>query len=427
MVNAPQPHVETTAEHLATLAAINQAINSSLDLDVVMDAVMDMVIEVTKAQRGMLLLGDETGRLKVHVARGLNQADLGTPDFQYSTTIVNEVVASRQPLLTSNAEHDPRFNSGQSIIALCLRSILCVPILVKTRLIGVVYVDNSLRAGVFRESDLALLTTFAGIAGIAIENARLHRIEVASARLERELSMAYEIQRSLLPERVPTLPGYQVAARWRSAREVAGDFYDVFHLDGNRLGVVIADVADKGVGAALFMAVSRSLIRGNAFATGSAEDTIRQANRLMLLEGSQTGMFVTVYYTIFRADGQATGVNAGHNRPLFYHHRTGDVESLARGGWALGWFDDMPLHPQPIALEPGDILLYYTDGLTEAENLQKDYFGEQRLIDLLRQGGRAGLSAQALLDQIDAAVGAFVGEAPPFDDLTMVIVRYTGE
>jgi hypothetical protein len=107
------------------------------------------------------------------------------------------------------------------------------------------------------------------------------------------------------------------------------------------------------------------------------------------------------------------------------HARRGEAWRAAAGRWAGS--TTCPSHPQPIALEPGDILLYYTDGLTEAENLQKDYFGEQRLIDLLRQGGRAGLSAQALLDQIDAAVGAFVGEAPPFDDLTMVIVRYTGE
>jgi sigma-B regulation protein RsbU (phosphoserine phosphatase) len=424
---ANNPQTDSIAEHLATLAAINQAINSSLELEVVMDAVMDQVIAVTKAQRGFLMLADEVGRLNVHVARGLNREDLDKPDFQFSTTVVNEAVTSGQPLLTSNAEHDPRFESGQSIIALGLRSIMCVPIRVKDRLIGVVYVDNSLRAGVFRESDLSLLTSFAAIAGIAIENARLHRITVQNARLERELSMAHEIQRSLLPTRVPTLPGYQVAASWRAAREVAGDFYDVFLLDGERLGVVIADVADKGVAAALFMAVSRSLIRGNAVSAHSAADTIRQANRLMLLEDGETGMFVTVYYTIFEPGGKGIGVNAGHNRPLLYRRRTNSVEQLPRGGWALGWFEEMPLEPVPLQLEPGDVIFYYTDGLTEAENSRGDFFGEPRLSSLIQQGGAAGLSAQALLDRIWAAVDDFVGTAPPFDDLTMVVVRYQGE
>jgi sigma-B regulation protein RsbU (phosphoserine phosphatase) len=422
-----QPTSEAMAERLATLYEINQAINSSLELDVVMEAVMDKVIEVTRAQRGFLMLGDEAGQLHIAVARGLNKEDLQKPDFQYSTTIVKQVVETGAPLLTSNAEHDPRFKAGQSIVALGLRSILCVPINVKGRLIGLVYVDNSLKAGVFKESDLALLNSFAAIAGIALENARLHRIAVQNARLERELSMAYEIQRSMLPSRLPTLPGYQIAAHWRSAREVAGDFYDVFALDGDRLGVVIADVADKGVGAALFMAVARSLIRGNAIAAPTPMDTIQQTNHLMLLEESQSGMFVTVYYTIFQPGGHGVGVNAGHNLPMLYHHRSRQIELLPRGGWALGWFDDVPLTPCAITLEPGDTLLYYTDGLTEAEDAQGAYFGADRLANVLRREAGAGLSAQAIVERINTAVDAFVGDAPPFDDLTLVVVRYTGE
>ncbi len=418
---------QETAEHLDTLYEINQAINSSLDLDVVMDAVMDKVIEVVQAQRGFLMLRDDDGTLRVQVARGLNKEDLETPDFSYSTTIVRQVVETGQPLLTNNADHDPRFEAGQSIIAMGLRSILCVPINVRGQLIGVVYVDNSLRAGVFQPEDLSLLVSFANIAGIALDNARLHRIAVQNARLERELSMAYEIQRSMLPTRLPTLPGYEVAASWRAAREVAGDFYDVFPLDGDRLGVVIADVADKGIGAALFMAVARSLLRGNAILAPSPMDAIQQANRLMLMEAHESGMFVTVYYTVFQAGGLATGVNAGHNCPLLYRHRSRQLEWLPRGGWAIGWFDDIPLAPCHITLEPGDVLFYYTDGLTEAENGQGDFFGLERLKAVVQQEAATGASAQAILSRIEAAVQDFVGGAPPFDDLTMVLVRYTGE
>ncbi len=427
MTTDSQPTTEAMAERLSTLYEINQAINSSLELDVVLDAVMDKVIEVTQAQRGFLMLSDEQGNLSIEVARGLNKEDLDTPDFQYSTTIVSEVVDSGQALLTSNAEHDSRFKAGQSIIALGLRSILCVPINVKGRLIGVAYVDNSLKAGVFKQNDLALLNSFAAIAGIAIENARLHRFAVENARLERELSMAYEIQRSMLPQVLPTLPGYEVAAHWRSAREVGGDFFDVFVLDDNRLGVVIADVADKGVGAALFMAVARSLIRGNAFTMPTPMETLQQANRLILMEDSESGMFVTTYYTIFNLGGHAIGTNAGHNRPMLFHHHTGDIELLPRGGWAIGWFDDIPLVPNEFNLEPGDTLVYYTDGLTEAENIHGEYFGEDRLADIMRREAEAGHSADTILARINDSVDAFVGEAPPFDDLTLVVVRYTGE
>ncbi len=414
------------AEHFATLTEIYQAISASLDLDVVMYAVLDKVIEVVKAQRGFLMLVDEAGQLRVEVARGLNKEDLDTPDFQYSTTIVNQVVQTGQPLLTSNAEHDPRFALGQSIIAMSLRSIMCAPLLVKGRLIGVVYVDNSLRAGVFRDADLALLSSFAAMAGIALDNARLHQIEVRNARLERELSMAYEIQRSLLPRQVPELAGYEIAAEWRSAREVAGDFYDIFPLDGGRIGVVIADVADKGVGAALFMAVARSLIRGNAVATSSPLDTLRQANRLMMLEGGDTGMFVTVYYTIFSAGGEAVGVNAGHNCPLLYHHRERRGEWLARGGHPMGWFDEIPLKLCPLTLQAGDVLAYYTDGLTEAENGAGEPFGPDRLLEAVRQSADTGAPAEGILAYILHEVEAFVGDTPPFDDLTLVVVKYTG-
>ncbi len=423
---ARQVQAKATAEHLAAVYEINRAINSSLELDDVMEAVMDKVIEVIRAQRGFLMLRDDEGNLRVTVARGLNKEDLDTPDFQYSTTIVNKVAQSGEPLLTNNADHDPRFVAGQSIIALGLRSVMCAPIYFKDRMTGLVYVDNSLRAGIFNEDDLALLTSFAATAGIALENARLHQVEVQNARREKELSMAHDIQRSLLPAHLPTLPGYEIAAFWRSAREVAGDFYDVFKLGGERLGTVVADVSDKGVPAALFMAVARSLIRGSAISAHSPVETIEQANRL-ILEDSESGMFVTVYYTLFEAGGRAIGINAGHNRPVLYRRREHRTELLPRGGWALGWFDNIPLAPYPIQLEPGDVLFFYTDGLTEAENSRGEFFGEDRLLDIVRNHAGAGLSAQAIMAHISEAVEAFVGDAPPFDDMTMVIVRYVGD
>ena len=169
----------------------------------------------------------------------------------YSTTIVNQVVETHQPLLTNNAQFDTRYKAGQSIIMKGLRAILCAPMLVKDRLVGVVYVDTSIRTGTFKESDLFLLSAVAGQAAIAIENARLYGVAVEKGRMERELQMARDIQQSLLPRRMPQLPGYEIAARWQSAREVAGDFYDVFALPDDTLGLVIADVSDKGAPAAL--------------------------------------------------------------------------------------------------------------------------------------------------------------------------------
>src|SRR5689334_20269538 len=197
-------------EHLLTLFEITRTMNSSLDFDEVLNTVMDSVMTVTKAQRGFLMLNTlqgETETMEVLVARGIDGGKLGEEE-SYSTTIVGKVVETQQPLLTNNAQYDTRYKPGASIIMKGLRAILCAPMMVKSRLIGVVYVDTSLRTGNFTESDLQLLNAVAGQAGIALENARLYRVAVEKGRIERELQMAREIQESLLPRRMPKVRGY---------------------------------------------------------------------------------------------------------------------------------------------------------------------------------------------------------------------------
>jgi sigma-B regulation protein RsbU (phosphoserine phosphatase) len=418
--SAPAPN----REHLATLYEITRTLNSSLDLDEVLDNVMDRVIEVTGAERGFLMLHDpETNDLAFRVARGMDRSDLDTPVFQVSTTIVREVWKTGKALLTDNAQYDTRFKRGESIMLLGLRSILCVPITIKERLIGLVYVDNRLQVGLFNEEHLALLTAFAAQAGVAIENARLYRVAVEKGRMEKELQMAHDIQRGLLPIQLPAIPGYELAADWHSAREVAGDFYDCFALDSGAYGLVIADVSDKGAPAAIFMAVARSLIRGNALTCSTPEEVLRCTNQT-LLSDTQVEMFVTTYYTILHRDGKITGVNAGHNLPLLYRSSRGTHEFLPRGGRPLGWFEDLPVRQVEYQLEPGDVLVYYTDGLTEAENSKAEPYGEDRLVAAVRAS--AGLPAGELLKRIIDSMVAFMGAAPPFDDTTLVVVRYTG-
>lgn len=411
--------------HLATLYEITRTLNSSLDLDEVLDNIMDRVIEVTGAERGFLMLcDDQQDELAFQVARGIDRSDLASPEFQVSTTIIREVKRTRKALLTDNAQYDERFQRGESIMVLGLRSILCVPILVKDRLIGLVYVDNRLQAGLFNEDHRDLLTAFASQAGVAIENARLYQVAVEKGRMEKELQMAKDIQRGLLPRDLPALPGYEIAADWRSAREVAGDFYDCFELNSGKLGLIVADVSDKGAPAALFMAVARSLIRGTAITAATPEEALQRAN-LTILTDTQSGMFVTVYYAIIEPGGKLTGVNAGHNRPLLYRARTQTHEFLPRGGRPLGWFETLPVRAVPIQLEPGDILVLYTDGLTESENIFGQPYGEDRLVEAVRSA--AALPAAGVMDAINRSVTAFMGAAPPFDDTTLVVVRYTGQ
>jgi sigma-B regulation protein RsbU (phosphoserine phosphatase) len=424
MTNPEPKQPVSNLEHLATLYEITRQLNSSLDLDVVLEYVMDRVIEVTGAERGFLMLREgKTNELVFRVARGMDRTDLNSPEFQVSTSILRKVQRTGQPLLTDNAQSDDRFTRGESIMVLGLRSILCVPIMVKERLIGLVYVDNRLHEGLFNEGHRDLLAAFASQAGIAIDNARLYQVAVEKGRMEKELQMAKDIQRGMLPKELPIFPGYEIAAEWRSAREVAGDFYDVFRLSDDSLGVVVADVSDKGAPAALFMAVARSLIRSAAISTTTPQATLQQTNRT-ILEDTESGMFVTVYYSILHPGGEITCVNAGHNLPLLYRTTRQTHEFLPRGGRPLGWFEDLPVQTVGYTLEPGDVLVFYTDGLTEAENTDRAPYGDERLVEVVK--ANATRPASAIMQAIISSMVGFMGEAPPFDDTTLVIVRYMG-
>jgi sigma-B regulation protein RsbU (phosphoserine phosphatase) len=276
----------------------------------------------------------------------------------------------------------------------------------------------------FNESHRDLLAAFASQAGFAIENARLYQVAVEKGRMQRELEMARNIQEGLLPKQVEVLPGYEVAFAWRAAREVAGDFYDCFLLSQERMAVVVADVSDKGAPAAIFMAVARSLLRGNAFAPDSPDKTLYRTNR-MLIEDASGGIFVTLYYAVFEPGGRMLGVNAGHNLPLLYRAQTDHWEWLPRGGRPLGWFEDLPLRVDEYQLAPGDVVVFYTDGLTEAENARQEPYSEERLATVVAENAHG--AARQIQTAIMDSVGRFVGRAPVFDDLTLIVVRYVGE
>ncbi|MBZ0276450.1 MAG: GAF domain-containing protein, partial [Anaerolineae bacterium] len=199
-------------EHLLTLYQITRTMNSSLEFDDALENIMNSVMQVIKAERGVLMgVDDDTGEPRILVARGVTGEKLAREDA-YSTTIVNQVMQTREPLLTNNAMHDTSINPGQSIIMRGLRAILCAPMLAQDRIVGVIYLDTSMRTGNFTESDRDLLSAVAGQAGIALENARLYRVAVEKGRIERELQLARDLQENLLPGQMPEMPGYEVVA-----------------------------------------------------------------------------------------------------------------------------------------------------------------------------------------------------------------------
>src|SRR5512136_2726802 len=217
------------------------------------------------------------------------------------------------------------------------------------------------------------------------------------------------------------VPGYQLAAAWRSARRVGGDFYDFMLLSNGNVGIAIADVADKGVPAALFMALSRTLMRATSMSGRTPADALRRTNTLIISD-ARSDLFVTVFYGLLHPrSGSFTYANAGHNPPLWLNVRTGVVQRLQLHGMALGVMPDAPLSEHAIQIEPGDVLALYTDGVTEALNIAGEEFGVERLEQVVR--ANAAHKAEEIVAAIQAAVDEFVGNEPPFDDFTLVVLK----
>ena len=336
---------DSSTAHLALLVRLAQAFNSSLDLDQVLGRVMDEVIAAVHAERGFVMLHEAGGQLVFRVARGIDQRTIEDPSFQISRGVLAQVAAEGRPVLTSDAQHDDRFSMRQSIVSLGLRSILCVPLVVRDQVTGVIYVDNRLHAGIFTPADLELLTAIASSAAIAIENARLYQAAVETGRLERELQMARELQAGLIPHETPQAPGWEFVARWQPARHVAGDFYDFIPAAGDHIGIVIADVADKGMAAAIFMALTRSTVRASLAGAPSPAEGIARANRLICADAAG-GMFVTLFYAeLDPLTGLLTYVRRGTRSRHLVCGRPGPLHTPRTNGIGSGRRCGCNVHP----------------------------------------------------------------------------------
>ncbi len=244
------------------------------------------------------------------------------------------------------------------------------------------------------------------------------------AELERkryELKMAHDIQQSFLPDAIPDLLGFELAAQNIPAKEVGGDFYDFIPISEGKIGLTIADVSGKGVPAALFMALARTIVRAKATRSSGVSEVIRDANSLITADAN-SGMFVTLFYAVLDVSERTlTYVCAGHNPPVIFKAKTGTLMRLDAKGIALGAIEDIELEERRIILDGGDIVVFYTDGVTEAINKKEVQFGEERLITTIKANHE--LSADDMIEKIKGEVLAFCGDEPQFDDITLMALK----
>jgi len=300
------------------------------------------------------------------------------------------------------------------------RLLMAVPISIKNDLFGVMLIEEAENGRRFRSRRIEIINGIAQQAAMAIQNDLLQQEMVVRERLETEVQLARQIQQTFIPQFLPTHEAWQFSARWRTARQVGGDFYDVIELPNHKIGLFIADVADKGMPAALFMALTRTLVRAAVIEQHSPVDVLRRVND-QLLPDTRQGMFVTAVYGVLDTEtGDFTFVNAGHNPP-FWVKANGGIEKLTRTAIALGVVEQPQMQERTISLAAGDMLLLYTDGLTEAFSPAGELFGETRLMDALAAIQKH--TADEVIVLVEHRLNEFIETIPLGDDLTMLSVK----
>jgi phosphoserine phosphatase RsbU/P len=295
------------------------------------------------------------------------------------------------------------------------------PLVIRNDLYGVMLVEEDADARRFRSKRVEIINSIAQQLVLSIQNEHLQLEMVVRERLEHEIELARQIQKTFLPERLPEIPGWDLAATWLTARQVGGDFYDVIELPGGKLGLLIADVSDKGMPAALFMALTRTLMRAVVYDTPSPAEALRRVNALIIPDNRQS-MFVTAVYGVLSLEsGEFVYANAGHNPPVWMSKAGKTLESLHPTGAALGIIEDFSICERRISFAFEDLLLLYTDGLTEAFSPKDEIYGEERLLKVLENTENFG--AREMLDALETSVNRFMGGLSAADDLTMLAVK----
>ncbi len=426
--------------NLAKLRAIldlARTLQSSFSIDEVLVSVVDTALTITGAERGFLLLRT-TSDLETRVARDRRGQNLRPDDLRVPRQVIRRALENRRELLSMNFDpiraEDVR--PENSIADLDLRSVICVP-LVRIRAgqsdattmlatgnetVGLLYMDSRLNPADLAGGNRELLQTLAIEASTVLENARLLQEEQAKHRMEEELRLARTIQQSLLPGKLPGDGWLRAAGSSIASFQVGGDYFDVAKVNTHCWSAVVADVSGKGVGSALLA----SLLQG-ALITATDHPAVmgHRMDRLneYLLEHTGGEKYATVFYCLLHEDGHIDYINAAHCPPMVIR-ANGERQELEPSGMPVGLIEGAEFAVQSQHLSPGDKIVIYSDGVTEAQNTAERFFGKKRLREIVES--RAGASCNAIHDAVQEAVAAFTEGAPQSDDITLVVLEFRG-
>ncbi|MCP4643831.1 MAG: SpoIIE family protein phosphatase [bacterium] len=427
----------TSGSLLRAVYAVINEISSNYEPCSLVDRVLETTAKAIDAQRGAIFFAGKDARSvgpcpvchKYHMIEEgvLNHIDEG--EIQISNTVCARVLKRGESVLYQDTEHDTELNLAQSVVSLHLRSIICAPVRGKSGILGILYIDTNREGQQYTHEHMLLSTAVGNSAGLALENATMHQQMLEKQRMEQEIQHAWTIQEGFLVKEWPDDdPRFQVYGQTCPAKTVGGDFYDLVRPAENRVGILIGDVSGKGVPAALTMA--QLLAEFRLCARGDAPpDAVLRALNAELFERSQRGTFCTLaYLTLDLSTGRATYSNAGHH-PTIRITRKGVRVFGGASGPPAGVLGDGPWDTAEVALNPGDTILLYTDGIVEArENAARERglneFGMERLCQAAHDAHEAG--PKGVVTDVRHAVERYCEPGVPHDDCTMIALRYMG-
>ncbi|HSL55690.1 MAG TPA: SpoIIE family protein phosphatase [Pyrinomonadaceae bacterium] len=418
-VTTVTPKAAKQGDLLALISKVGVTLLASATLNETLEQIVSLVFESVPADRCLIMMRDEGSEdLRVAVARLRDRVgEVG--EIRVSRNVLDEVVIRGKSVLTSDAQHDPRFASGTMVLQ-GVRSVLAVPLGVADKVFGIIYADSPIAEGRFTEDHLKVLTTLASVAAIRVENARLVEARLERERLERELALASEIQQRFQPTAPPHVNGYELQGISFPCYEIGGDYYDFIEREDGRLVIALGDVSGKGTAAALLMSSLHAAIHAQSASHDSLVATISAVNRY-LADNIPANRFVTLFYAELDPEsGSLSFLNAGHNPPLIVHS-AGTVEQLASGGLPLGIKRDAEYREGRTQLQGGDVLVIYSDGVTEATSPSGEEFGATRLYEVVSRNIEA--SAAGIRDRIESSLTKFAQGTSAADDITLVIVK----
>jgi sigma-B regulation protein RsbU (phosphoserine phosphatase) len=414
--------LRVAVEELSILNEIATTISSAHSLDRVVQLIVQKCIKHIKVEQGavMLLQEEDQGTPFRTMVR---QADASTMSrilpFRLDTQLTGWMLKNQKPLVVNDFDKDDRFQKGE-LEDFPIHSLLSVPLRLKGQMIGLLTVFNKKIAGGFSDDDQRLLSIISAQSAQVIENTRLHEEEKTFLMMQEQMRLARDIQMRLLPESPPEIEGYQIAGISVAAQEVGGDYYDFIPFGTDRLAICLGDVSGKGIPAAMLMSNLQATLRSQTISNVSPKECMNRSNTL-IFHSTDFQKFATVFYGILDfKNNEFIYTNGGHDDPMLFT-KDKKPQRLSVGGTVLGFVEEFAYTEDKISLNPGDFFIIYSDGITEAMNLQEEEFGEERLINAVQDSQDS--PPKDLINKILNVVKTHVGKAPQMDDMTLVVVK----